>query len=626
MPPDPSAAPVVNTPPPASSGQDMGGASLPARQFTAPSQTDIPQPAASGPSAGPSPSSAQVSALGAPPGMGGAARQFNAPPQTVVPQPPALSPDAQQSMAIGAAIKGVHGAMDPNQNKPGSIWRTILSAALVGAAAGAGHGWQGAGLGAEAENKVVERQQALKQEQFKNQMEQQKQDLEKKKDARETNVAESDMSYRKALTAQANQTTLKDALDVQGKSQAQHDLLAERDKPELDMFHAAGIKPVQGYENIRESDAVKMQHEPGFTGKRWLVTGVVPTRDENGNITSYENTYSVYDPDKTLTLTDSQVKQWRQDGLLDANPNLMTSNVVTKDPATGQMTIKYADYRNLQAQAGPLRQARLSREEQDYMTQHEKDQTKLIEAQTRAENARTTAEQTTSGKAAWEFKQEKDATSARRVYQAKGWDGLNPDQMVLLQGDIRQNISDAEKLLNSAELKVEENSMDPGTQKAAYDKAHDLRQTIEEESRKLISNAVKTQATAAPASADTNTTSGLLNTVKGYVSSDAKPVLEKYIAGSSSYDQFVSSLASAQANLPSETKIPSTDYQSLLSAGKSYYDNLPKVQQKTSQEDVARKLATARAKNPDRNVTEDDLANYDNEGNFVPGKRTYHGR
>ena len=168
--------------------------------------------------------------------------------------------------------------------------------------------------------------------------------------------------------------------------------------------------------------------------------------------------------------------------------------------------------------------------------------------------------------------------------------------------------------------------MDPGTQKAAYDKAHDLRQTIEEESRKLISNAVKTQATAAPASADTNTTSGLLNTVKGYVSSDAKPVLEKYIAGSSSYDQFVSSLASAQANLPSETKIPSTDYQSLLSAGKSYYDNLPKVQQKTSQEDVARKLATARAKNPDRNVTEDDLANYDNEGNFVPGKRTYHGR
>jgi hypothetical protein len=385
--------------------------------------------------------------------------------------------------------------MDPEKNKPGSIWRTILSAALVGAAAGSGHGWKGAGEGMKAEQAVMARQQEQKQQNFENERQKQKDALEQTKEAREKSVTDSTILMHKALTAQANQTTLKDAIQARGATQAEHDQIVNRDKPELDMFQTTGIKPVQGYENIRESDALKMQHDPGFTSKRWLATGVVPTRDKDGNITSYENTYSMYDPQSTLTLTDSQLKQWREDGLINANPNLLTSNVITTDPTTGQKTIKYADYRNLQAQAGPMRQARLAREEQDYKTKHEKEQSDLLIAQTRHANAATTAAQTATGKAQWEFQQEKDVVSARKTYSAKGWDGLNPNQKVLLQGDIRQNISDTEKLLNSAELKVEENSTDPAVQKAAYQKAHDLRQTIEEESRKLISNATKPQAT-----------------------------------------------------------------------------------------------------------------------------------
>jgi hypothetical protein len=392
---------------------------------------------------------------------------------------------------IGHATKATHDLMDPAKSQPGSIWRTILSAALVGAAAGAGHGWKGAGEGAKAEQALLDRQQKAKQQQFENERQKQQDDLAQTKEQREGRVADSTIDYHKALTAQANQTTLKDAILARGASQAEHDQIVNRDKPELDMFQTTGIKPIQGYENIRESDALKMQHDPGFTSKRWLATGVVPTRDKDGNITSYENTYSMYDPQTTLTLTDSQIKQWREDGLVGANPNLLTSNVITTDPTTGQKTIKYADYRNLQAQAGPMRQARLAREEQDFKTKHEKEQSELTQAQTRHANAGTAAEQTATGKAAWEFKQEKDSASARKAYQAKGWEGLTPDQKVLLQGDIRQNISDTEKLLNSAELKVEENSMDPAVQKAAYQKAHDLRQTIEDESAKLISNAGK---------------------------------------------------------------------------------------------------------------------------------------
>ena len=496
------------TPAPATAGLPAGPATTTPDAAPSPTSTPsamggTPAPATAAPAQSGTPSSPAAASMGGTPPTGPSSANTSAPPQ------PQLTPDQQRAMAVGTATLSAHNLMDPSKSRPGSIWRTILSSALVGAAAGAGHGWEGAGEGMKAATKLREDQQKRQQQQFENERQKQKDALEERKEDREKSVAESQILHNKALTAMANQSTLKDAVQVRGMSQAEHDLLVARDKPELEMFQAAGLKPYVGkdaqgnavnYENIRESDAVKMQHEPGFTGKRWLVTGVVPTRDKDGNIVSYENTYSAYDPQQSLPLTDSQVKQWEEDGLLDANPNLLTSNVITTDPATGQKTIKYVDYRNLQAQAAPLRQIRLQREKQDYDKQHDQDQLKLLEAQTRHDNAAAAAETQQGGKAAFELTEEKNAKSARVKYNSKGWDGLTDDERYYVQGDLRQQVKTYQDLLNGKELKEEESSTDLAVKQAAYDKAHEYRKQIEEISAHLIPETTpKTSGTGSPA-------------------------------------------------------------------------------------------------------------------------------
>jgi hypothetical protein len=186
------------------------------------------------------------------------------------------------------------------------------------------------------------------------------------------------------------------------------------------------------------------------------------------------------------------------------------------------------------------------------------------------------------------------------------------------QKAVSDSINSARSLVNS----LKDRLSDPLTSAADKDKAHKQIDASEDLIFRALNTAHKglalpTTAPPPPAPADTSTAPGLLKTVKGYVSDDSKPVLEKYIAKANSYDQFVSTLSAAQASLPDATKIPLTEYRSLLSAGKSYYDNLPKVKQKTAQEDAARKLDTIRAKHPKDNITAADLNEYDDTGDRI---------
>jgi hypothetical protein len=139
-----------------------------------------------------------------------------------------------------------------------------------------------------------------------------------------------------------------------------------------------------------------------------------------------------------------------------------------------------------------------------------------------------------------------------------------------------------------------------------------------------------------PASTDISTASGLLNTVKGYVSPPLQPIVEGYIKGGPSktgpipsantHGEFINNLASSQSKLPAEDRLSPQEYQSVLQAGQSYFDNLPNVQRKNSTESATIKLATVRAKHPEDKVTEKDLDKYDNLGDKLNPGPVYHGR
>jgi hypothetical protein len=422
---------------------------------------------------------------------------------------PSLSPEAQRAqhwVALGAGYDTLQKATDSNQSQPGSIWRTILSAALVGAAAGAGHGWKGMGEGAKAEAAVMDRQQKLKQQQVENERQTQKDDLENErqkkadelaqtKEQREGKVADSAILHNNAATALANVDTATKAKQLVGMSQLQHDANVSAAKPEWDMFRAAGGKPWVGtnskgetitYDNIRETDALHKEHPDGFGTKRWLVTGTAPIRDKDGNAVDVENTYTLYDTQAELPLTASQIKQWGDDGLLKAVPNLLTSNIVKTDQTTGERTISWLNYRNLQKQAEPLRTARLQREEEDNKKRTENDQHDLSVARQNEAKADQRAHRDSATAMEYKTAKEKKMDAANIKYRTKGWDSLVGDEKYYASGAVQDDINHQTTLLTSKELQEEEKSMDPAVSAPAYKKAGEYRAKIEELSKKIL--------------------------------------------------------------------------------------------------------------------------------------------
>jgi hypothetical protein len=387
---------------------------------------------------------------------------------------------------------GPDGAPVPQQvqNKPGDLFRSILAGAIMGGAAGgaggdnnAGSGWAGAARGAGAARAGMQQQNQQAQQQAQQQWQN---SVEAQKNQREAAAALDESAYRKAVTAQANQATLKDALEVQKMDQAAHDALVSRDKPLLDSFNEAGLKPMLGMTDLTEQQMLSQKLPPGHSAVKWVATGVVPIRDASGKVVSYQNTYSAYDPSDTIPVSPGMIADWKRAGLTDSIPNFLNTSIFTKNPTTGQVTMKWTDYNAVQNQAKPMLDAQKAREADANTKLHEDDQHQLIQAQTRAEDARRAAEQTTGGKAAYDLQKEKDTDAAKKIFQSKGWDGLNPDQKYLMQDTIRDNIAIAERDLNSPELKTEENSTDPDDKKAAYARAHDLQDSIETDRKKLL--------------------------------------------------------------------------------------------------------------------------------------------
>ena len=69
-------------------------------------------------------------------------------------------------------------------------------------------------------------------------------------------------------------------------------------------------------------------------------------------------------------------------------------------------------------------------------------------------------------------------------------------------------------------------------------------------------------------------------------------------------------------------KLAPEDYQQVLQLGKTYFENRPKVTQKTTADQTAIKLATVRAKQGDNEISAQDLSKYHDQGNKIstPGE------
>ena len=370
------------------------------------------------------------------------------------------------------------------QTKAQKLFSGVLTGAMMGLGAGAESPYfgKGAAMGAGAGLKGQQEQQQKAQQQAQQQFE----------NKQSADRASDEHTHVLALTAQANMGTLKDALEVQGMSQAQHDQLVANDKGEVEGLRAVGMKPAgPEYTDVPESKALTMEHQPGYSSQlRWLATGVAPVRDQNGSITSYQNTYSAFDVNglkmsSQIPLNPSMISNWKDSGYLESYPNLLTSRVIKTNPDKSQ-SISYADLRKIDVQAGPMLAAKQKKQQQADAEQEIQDRHSTALAAQARDTAAADADKTRGGRDAWEFKTEKDTRAANVAYQKTGWGPLTADQKYLVQPLIQKNINDAEALLNSKELKDELDSTDPSVQKEAIDKAHEYRDTIESESKKLM--------------------------------------------------------------------------------------------------------------------------------------------
>jgi hypothetical protein len=139
-----------------------------------------------------------------------------------------------------------------------------------------------------------------------------------------------------------------------------------------------------------------------------------------------------------------------------------------------------------------------------------------------------------------------------------------------------------------------------------------------------------------PPPPDTNTVSGLQSTVVGYAPEALKGATNVYLKGGpigniqvpapTSYPDFVSNLSSTQGQVPEQNKLSPQDYQRVLDLGKTYFDNLPKLQQKFSGEGAEKKMANARSRNPGMTIKPTDLDYFTDDGRVRPGKLSLIGR
>lgn len=547
-------------------------------------------------------------------GMGGSAalppRNFNSP-QTTVSQPSTLSPEHQRLFAMGAGFDAVNQATDPAKSKPGSIWRTILSAALVGAAAGAGHGWKGMGEGAKAQEAVMDRQQKLKQQQVENDRQKKQDTLAQTKEAREKSEADKRNMYMDAQIATSQATTAHLRHEDDFHDQETHDARNKASQVLVNSFtdpKVGGRDPVDGavpaslsatdlVKKYTENPKIRVPSDPNYV--RHFIDTTDTTEATWSPATNNGTGGWVNETDGTpINLTDRTMFR-----VIDVPRDTMNTKVLTsgKDlnilmglPGGKKVYDETDDKGNEKLYpVSPLDKVAIHKHGEDLRLEQSKvdvDKRKAAIAE-----AANTAEARRHGEV--EYTNFHDTiTETNRGIDNQIASESDPTKKAQLIADRKAN---DQTLLNK------------------YNEIYPPKK------------GQPAPTTAPPPPADTTTSAGLLTTVKGYVSGDSKPVLEKYVKGAASYEQFVTNFVADQAKLPPELKAPLAEYQSIMSAGKSYYDNLPRVKRHTEKDDRVKKLVAIRAKHPNLNMPEDvsdsELDRWSDSGDYNPPVITRHG-
>jgi|GEM_PF-6062068 len=213
--------------------------------------------------------------------------------------------------------------------KPGQFFRNVVTAALLGGAAGAnGNPQQGflgglarggaAGVSDARQQDLLKRQQA--EQDFQNNQRSQAMQLEKNRDQRDQDAFATQETLRKAQVAQANAETYRLNMLTQGADFEQHQKLADQGKQHFADFDAAGLSPV--FKGVPEAEMQDLiQNRPGASTFDWEATGVKLGTGPDGKPT-YQYTYSAYDPKGKVPVSAGTIAQWKRDGMDKYYPEL----------------------------------------------------------------------------------------------------------------------------------------------------------------------------------------------------------------------------------------------------------------------------------------------------------------
>lgn len=386
---------------------------------------------------------------------------------------PAMTPEATRALMMGGGMGALMDAMNPpmpggpSKDKPGHLFRTILSAALVGAAAGAGHGWAGAGEGMKAQVAAQQRQQEAKQQQFKNQMEQ-------KKDAREQDASDQAKIHSNAQIAVWNVEKMKALNEIHGQSYTQHRDFVKTAEPVVVGYKALGNDPLA--ENVSETEHNQwLKEHPGDTTFDWEPVGVVPYIVKNPDGTDgvdYQTVWNKYDKTKAMAITPDLLKRMKDSGAIDSYPEGSIERSLKPD-AKGNNTLPYDAFVSLMTKTQTMENMKYQKQlQEDALTKNQKEFAKLDaeehEAKLRSQSATGEIELHNM-----QIKQAKNEMSGgKKLAEAEGdWEAakLTPDEIYSLQPKVEKDIADARAVLSSKELL--EALKDPNQNSAEYKQA-----------------------------------------------------------------------------------------------------------------------------------------------------------
>ena len=361
------------------------------------------------------------------------------------------------------------------QNKPGNLFRSILAGAILGLERGQltpnttpGLGGVAAGAGAAAAQKNAQMQQQQRQQQAQQQFENQ----------RQANQDTQEDLVRKAQISMYNMTKLKDMAAIQGGDYTSHKEMIDDAKPKVASYAATGLKPIK--EGVSETEYEKLKDTPGWSAYDWQPVGMTHYVDAKTGLVNYQTVWNAYDPQGgKITITPAMWSQWKDNGLLDREPNL--AGVLHPDQS-GNRSIPYSAFMTYDAESSRLKADAKAKAADDFQTKKDNAELEHLAAQTQQEKATAAASGDEAALRSYELKQERSEADAKIALTQNGndWSKLKPAQKVALQPQVQKDIEGYRTELSDPLLKEQLSSNDPDVVKAAQERAAGLQEQLDD--------------------------------------------------------------------------------------------------------------------------------------------------